>query len=164
MTNPPSPEKRALIDAYDTIMKVDAERRDAETQPGTSSRKRTRPFAWMLLAIAGLGLITLILTRPEWIGLRNQLQEAPAVQEASLRFALVMEAQRVARYQRTHGSLPARLEDAGPVMPGVTYRRASPTSYELIGGNGPFRLTYRSSDSPQAFLGRSFTVLRGRGK
>jgi hypothetical protein len=161
-TPPPSPEKRALIDAFDTVMKADAERRDADPRPDRG--KRTRPFAWALLAVAGLAVLGVILLQPEWIGLGNQLHEPPAMQDASLRFALVMEAQRVARYERTHHALPNRLEDAGPVMPGVTYRRAGAAGYELTGANGEVTLTYRSSDAPSTFLGHSLNVLSRRGK
>ncbi len=159
---PPSPEKRALIDAYQDVLKADAERRDTDRTPRRPLR--TRPFAWvaLVLALAGAGVIWL--AQPEWLGLAPPPDEPPAVREASLRLAVALEAQRVIRYQREHGRLPATLVEAGAVMPGVAYQPSREGIFELNAADGDIAVIYRSTGSLKAFVGTSYDVVRRRGK
>src|SRR6476659_42913 len=117
---PPSPEKRALIDAYETALKASAQQR--EQRPGGAGPRRTRPIAWLVLALAVGGAAFGGVTRPAWLGIHGPLVEPPAVREASLRLAVALEAQRVLRFQREHGRLPATLDEAGGAMPGISYQ------------------------------------------
>jgi hypothetical protein len=159
---PPTPEKRALIDAYESALKASAERHD-----GPAARRgprRARPFFWAILAltIAAAGGIAIL--RPAWIGLGTAVVEPPAVREASLRLAVALEAQRVLRYQREHGRLPATLAEAGAVMPGVIYQPSRDGIYEISAADGDVTVLYRSTGSLRTFVGNSYEVVRRRGK
>ena len=126
---PPSPEKRALIDAYESALKASAERRDPNAAPPGPGR--TRPVFWVILMVTLAGAGAIAILRPEWIGIETALVEPPAVREASLRLAVALEAQRVLRYQREHGQLPTTLADAGGTMPGVSYKPSRDGIYEI---------------------------------
>jgi len=159
---PPTPEKRALIDAYESALKASAERRDAASRP--SGPRRTRPVFWviLLLAVGGAGAVAIL--RPEWIGIEAPLTEPPAVREASLRLAVALEAQRVLRYQRAHGQLPATLAEAGAVMPGIIYQPSRDGIYEISAADGDIAVLYRSTTSLRTFVGNSYDAVKRRGK
>ena len=159
---PPSPEKRALIDAYQDVLKADAERRDLDHRPTRPTR--TRPFAWVALVLALVGAGVIWFAHPDWLGLAPAPAEPPAVREASLRLAVALEAQRVIRYQREHGRLPATLAEAGAVMPGVSYQPSREGIFELNAADADIAVIYRSTGSLRAFVGNSYDVVRGRGK
>lgn len=161
---PPSPEKRALIDAYETALKASAEQREAEQRAGAKRPRRTRPIAWVVLALALAGTGIAAMTRPAWLGIRRPLAEPPAVREASLRLAVALEAQRVLRFQRENGRLPATLEEAGGAMPGITYQRSREGIYELNAADGDVAVIYRSTSSLRTFVGNSYEVVSRRGK
>ena len=159
---PPSPEKRALIDAYESALKASAERRDTSANP--PGPRRTRPVFWvmLLLAVGGAGAIAIL--RPEWIGIETAVLEPPAVREASLRLAVALEAQRVLRYQREHGQLPATLAEAGAVMPGIIYQPSRDGIYEISAADGDIAVLYKSTTSLRAFVGNSYEAVKRRGK
>ena len=159
---PPTPEKRALIDAYESALKASAERRDSSAGP--SGPRRTRPVFWviLLLALGGAGAIAML--RPEWIGIEAALVEPPAVREASLRLAVALTAQRVLRYQREHGQFPTTLAEAGAVMPGVIYQPSRDGIYEISAADGDLTVLYRSTTSLRTFVGNSYEAVRRRGK
>lgn len=159
---PPSPEKRALIDAYESALKASADRRDPAAGPPRP--RRTRPVFWvvLLLTLAGAGAIAVL--RPEWIGIEAGLVEPPVVREASLRLAVALEAQRVLRFQRENGRLPSTLAEAGAVMPGVIYQPSREGIYEISAADGDIAVLYRSTTSLRTFVGNSYEAVRRRGK
>ena len=159
---PPSPEKRALIDAYKSALQADADRRDAAPAAPLGPR-RARPAAWIALVLA-LAAGAVVVVRPAWLGLGQRLEAPPAVREASLRLAVALEAQRVARYQRDYGRLPATLDAAGPIIPGIAYQPSREGVYELAAADGDIAVVYRSTGSLRAFVGRSYEVVSGRGQ
>ncbi|MBA2626855.1 MAG: hypothetical protein H0U85_02510 [Gemmatimonadales bacterium] len=165
MTTPtPSPEKRALIDAYDTVMQVDAERRDAETSPVAARRRWTGTVIWALFALTLLGCAAIAVLRPDWLRIRRELAVPPVVQQANLRLAMGLQIERIARYERAHAALPDALADAGPVVPGVTYRRVGSNGYELTGTDGRLTLTYASGTPVRTFVGDAYNVLVSRSR
>lgn len=157
---PPSPEKRALIDAYESALKASAERRDV---PAGKAR-RTRPVFWAMLVLTLVGAGGVAMLRPAWIGLGKEVVEPPAVREASLRLAVALEAQRVLRYQRANGRLPSTLAEAGAVMPGVIYQPSREGIYEISAADGEIAVLYRSTGSLRTFVGNSYEVVSRRGK
>ncbi len=161
---PPSPEKRALIDAFETVMQAESEHASPMVGSGRRLPRRTRPFAWVVL-VASTSLFAIgASTRAPWLGFPQPLDEQPIVQEASLRLAIALEAQRIVRYQREHGALPSRLEDAGPVVPGVRYHRGTGGDFELRGSNGDASAMYRSSEGLRRFVGSSYDIVTRRAQ
>ena len=161
---PPSPEKRALIDAYETVLKAEAERRETGQASTPAGPPRTRPIAWVVLGLVLVALAAAAALRPPWLGLGVPLREPPAVREASLRLAVALEAQRVMRYQREQGHLPATLDEAGPVLAGVSYQPSREGIYELSATDGDIAVLYRSTTSLREFVGNSSDIVSRRGK
>ena len=160
-----TPEKQALLDAYDQVIRAEADRRehDAVRKP---ARRRwpIHPIAVICLLIwAGTGTY-LLATKPAWLFERGKPTESPAIQEASLRLAMAMQAERVERYRQGRGGrLPASLAEVGPTVEGITYERAG-NEYVLRGVNGSASLMLRSTDPIRAFVGNSFVVIQRRGQ
>jgi hypothetical protein len=165
MTGPgsagPTPEKRALIEAYDEALRAGAERQAAEARPAVPQRRR-RPLLVVSLVLLALTAVYLVIARPEWLTLNRRPVESAAVQDASLRLGLAMQAQRIRRYQRENGRLPETLADAGAAADWIRYERFPPDRFALHGENGAARLTLRSTDSLEAFVGNSFQVIQQR--
>ncbi len=158
---PPTPEKRALIDAYDQALKSAAERRAEEA--AIRPHRRVRPFAWLLLALAVVVIGAIAVVQPPWVPWADRFDAKPEVEDASLRLAIGLEAQRIVRFRRVHGALPERIEETGVPIPGIEYVKNG-DSYLLRGTHGAAALTYRSTDSLRAFVGHSYDVLLRRGK
>jgi hypothetical protein len=155
-----SPEKQALLNAYEDVLKSEAERR-AE---GHARPKRRAPIGLIGLCILGILGGTALITQPAWLFTPPPPPESPAVRDASLRIALYITAQRLAQYRSAHGHLPATLKELNTSVPaGVAYRRGDST-FVLQATADDVSLTLRSTDSLPLFLGRSFRVLAERGK
>lgn len=157
----PTPEKRALIDAYDSVMRADATRRASRT---AGSMRRTRPVSWIVFTVLIAGVAGLAILRPDVLRPDTALHEPPELREASLRFAMGIQIERIAKYQRTHGNLPLTLPDAGPVLPGATYRPLPSGRYELDAVNGAASLTYTSDTPLRQFMGNAFDVIVKRNR
>lgn len=82
-----------------------------------------------------------------------------AEEEASLRFAMYLQAQRIKAFQQGAGRLPRELAEAGQPLPGMSYRPLSAGTYELEGATDRVRLTYRSDTPLREFLGTGADVL-----
>ena len=165
MTHPPgqpSPEKRALIEAYDHAVKTEeeraAERRAAPPPPRRGPSWTVILSTFVLVAL----LVWLAVERPAWLLDRGMPAESAEVRDASLRLAMAMQFNRVRRYQDSAGRLPARLEETGPVLEGIRYEAGPGSTFTLVGRNGPHELTLRSTDTVRVFVGDSYTVLEGR--
>ncbi len=157
----PTPEKRALIDAYDSVMRDDATRRANRT---AESLRRTRPVSWILFTVLIAGVAGVAILRPDVLRSDTALHETPELTNASLRFAMGIQIERIAKYQRAHGTPPATLGDAGPVLPGATYRPLPSGRYELHAVNGTASLTYTSDTPLRQFMGNAFDVIVNRNR
>jgi hypothetical protein len=158
----PSPDsKKALLQAFDEVLKTQAEAR-AEHQ-ATSARASGRPAVIVLVGIFTLLFVGayLWLEQPSWFFPPPPPPESTAVKEASLRIALANAARHVEHFRRTTGRLPATLEETGTPMNGVTYE-SHDDGYALHGVNGPVQLTLKSSDSIPLFVGNSFVIIARR--
>lgn len=160
----PTPEKRALLDAFDQVIKADAEQRG---KPADRRRQRK----WLLHPIAMLALLVLFGTigylgavRPPWLFERGMPPENAALQDASLRLGMAMQYQRIDRYRQANGRLPQSLDDVGAPMQGITYERVGADQFVLRGRNGTVSLTLRSTDPVREFVANSYTVIQRRGQ
>ena len=160
----PTPEKRALLDAFDQVIKADAEQRG---KPADRRRQRK----WLLHPIAMLALLVLFGTigylgvvRPPWLFERGMPPENATLQDASLRLGMAMQYQRIDRYRQANGRLPQSLDDVGAPMQGITYERVGADQFVLRGRNGTVSLTLRSTDPVREFVANSYTVIQRRGQ
>ncbi|HEU4829800.1 MAG TPA: hypothetical protein VFT04_11460 [Gemmatimonadales bacterium] len=162
--NQPSPEKQALIEAYEKVLVADAEKRekDLAARPDGPPKRRAHPvvvLSLLVLAVVG-GYIGI--ARPSWIFERGAPAEPVSMQEASLRLAMAMQFQRIERFRAQSGRLPTTVEEAGPAMPGVRYQARHPDGFTLTGTNGTVTLTLQSTESLSAFVGNSYELIQGR--
>jgi len=162
----PSPEKQALISAFDEVLKADAEQREkGQSAPRPAPRRR------LLHPVASLSLLVLLavgvylgVTRPDWLFARGVPQETTAIQEASLRLAMSMQFQRIERFRNQSGRLPTTIEEAGPPVMGIRYQARHPDGFTLTGTSGGVTLTLESTESLEAFVGNSYAVIERRGQ
>ncbi len=160
----PTPEKQALLDAFDQVIKADAEQRG---KPAERSRQRK----WLLHPVAMLALLVLFTTvgylgfvRPPWLFDRGAPPENAAVQDASLRLGMAMQYQRLERFRQANGRLPQSLAEVGEPMQGISYERVGADQFVLRGRNGGVSLQLRSTDSVRDFVANSYTVIQRRGQ
>lgn len=169
MTSPthgaPTPEKKALIEAFDQVLKADAEKRDQDAAPPKRVRKwPLHPIAVLsLLLLAGVGAY-LTVTRPVWLFERGLPAESSEIQDASLRLAMALQFQRIERFRSEHGRLPRSLAEAGEPLAGVTYRQTGGGQFVLSGVNGSVSLVLRSTESVRAFVANSYVTIQRRGQ
>ena len=162
---PPTAEKKALIDAYDDVLKADAVKRDHDAMVPRARRK------WPLHPVAVLSLVILLsvaaylaVSRPAWLFDRGMPPESVAIQEASLRLAMAQQYQRVERFRQQHGRLPDGIAETGHPLQGVTYEKSGSDQYVLRGTNGSISLILRSTDSVRAFVANSYVMIQRRGQ
>lgn len=151
-----APDRRALLAAYQDVL------REVKTQP--KSRRRlpvpSRAPFWIAVVAAIVGLSSLLVFQPAWL-FNQPPTESPQEQEASLRIRMYVEIDRIARFKDTHKKLPESLSEAGADGSGLVYEHHG-DSFALSGRNASLALTYRSGESPDAFLGSSYDVVRAR--
>ena len=160
-------QKQALLDAFDSVLKQQAENREAEQREEASrlrNRSRVRPTVWASAVLALFLCTYLYIERPEWLFPASAPPESVAIQEASLRIGMANVAQHVERYRQRRGKLPGTLLEAGTQAEGITYQPLDSTEWRLIGSHGSIELTLASREPLPRFLGNSFEVISRRSR
>ncbi|HYC32425.1 MAG TPA: hypothetical protein VEB59_09075 [Gemmatimonadales bacterium] len=167
MTNETTtPEKKALLEAFDTVIKAQADEREAQRQADEQrrlARARSRPVMWACAAIVLFLSTYLWVEQPEWAFPNQPLVESDAVKEAGLRIGMANAAQHIERYHHRSGRLPSSLGEAGAHGQGLDYDLVG-SGWRLVGQAGGLRLTLNSGDPLPKFLGRSFEVISRRNR
>jgi hypothetical protein len=161
----PAAQKQALLEAFDTVLKQQAEAREAELREAEARRRALRRVRPTIAAAAVLSLVLcsyLYIERPEWIFPTAAVPESVAIKEASLRIGMANVAQQVERRRQRTGTLPRSLSDAGARVEGMTYEALGSDAWRLVGTNDGIELTLTSQDSLPRFLGNSFEVISRR--
>jgi hypothetical protein len=156
---PGSPDRRALVQAFQEVVRSEQEKRFHPSVPEPTASRRT---ARTVLLLAAAGLFVILVTQPRWLFPRPP-EETPALSEASLRVRMFVEIDRVERFRADNGRLPRTLVEAGADTSGLTYTPAE-GGYTLGGVNNGLSLTYRSGTPPREFLGDSYRLITQRGK
>ena len=159
---PPSAEKKALLDAFDTVLKSQAEERDRELEARRSPRAVSLPLlAGAALVLLGIGSYLAIL-QPAWVFAPQPQPETVAVQEASLKIAMASAAQHVERFRQKNGRLPESLAEAGARGDVMNYSRLGASRFRLVGDNGAAHATFTADQSLSDFLGNSYQIIARR--
>jgi hypothetical protein len=163
----PSPphgdSKRALLEARETFVRDEDERRTNSKDDG-SGPKKSQLLPFLFLATAALGVYALVAT-PAWLITPPPPPESPVMVEASLRVAMWQEALYVERYRNEEGRLPVDLVEAGaPHVNGVFYHQVGDGSYLITGSSGQLDLVLRAEESFDDFLGESLKIISSRGE
>lgn len=160
-----TPEKKALLEAFDTVLKVQAEEREARLAEAAARRRHGASRLLMVVSTTLLLFtgIYLYVERPAWVFPAPPTPESLAVREASLRIGVANAAQHVERYRQHTGRLPATLVEAGAHDDGLTYVRRG-SGYQILGEQGDVSVAYDSDDSLTRFVGNSFKVIARRSR
>ncbi len=151
------PDRRALLAAYQEVVRTTK----AQPKPRRITVPDRTPF-WLGISAVILGLAALLYFQPAWF-FNRPAAEPPRTQEASLRIRMFVEIDRIQRYKAAQGRLPANLAEAGGDPTGLQFEHRG-EGYILTGTNGIVQLRYQSSESPEAFLGNSYQVVRDRAR
>lgn len=159
-----SAEKKALLAAFDTVLKSQAEEREALRDAQNRRRVRSRPlFAASALIVLGVGAYLAIM-QPTWVFSPRPAPETLALKEASLRISMANVSQHLHRFQQRNGRLPENLAEAGAHDAGLSYQRLGASAYRLVGENGPAHVTFSSDEELAGFLGNSYQIIARRPK
>ena len=161
----PTSQKQALLEAFDSVLKQQAEHREAERREEAARRRRqnrVRPIVWVAAVFAVFLCTYLYIERPEWVFPAATPPESVAIQEASLRIGMANVAQHIERYHQRRGRLPRTLVEAGTQVEGVSYQPIDSTGWRLTGSHAGIELTLASREPLTRFLGNSFEVISRR--
>jgi hypothetical protein len=160
-----SSQKQALLEAFDSVLKHQAENREAQLRDEAArrrSRSRIRPMVSASAVLALFLCAYLYIERPEWLFPASVPPESVAIQEASLRIGMANVAQHVERYRQRTGKLPGTLLEAGTQVEGITYQPLDSIDWRLVGSHGRIELILASREPLPKFLGNSFEVISRR--
>ena len=161
-----SAEKQALLEAYDTVLKHQAETRESEEREAEArraARGRVRPWVWTSAACTMVLCAYLFIERPEWLFPAAGTPETTEVQEASLRIGMANAAQHIQRYYQQYNRLPESLAEAGAYGGGIEYTRIG-SGWKMSATQGTMQITLSSRDALATFIGRSFEVIARRAQ
>jgi hypothetical protein len=161
----PAAQKQALLEAFDTVLKQQAETREAELREAEARRRAQRRVRPVIAAAAVLAMVLcsyLYIERPEWIFPTAAIPESVAIKEASLRIGMANVAQHLERHRQRTGTVPRSLAEAGTRVEGMAYEAHGSDGWRLVGTNAGVELTLTSHDSLPRFLGNSFEVISRR--
>ena len=161
-----SAEKQALLEAYDTVLKHQAEAREAElrnAEARRAARGRGRAFVWTSAAFTMVLCAYLLIERPDWLFPSVGAPESSEVQEASLRIGMANAAQHIQRFYQQNSRLPETLGEAGAYGDGIVYTRIG-TGWRMTATQGTLELKLTSRDVLATFIGRSFEVVARRAQ
>jgi len=160
-----TPEKKALLEAFDTVLKAQAEEREARRAEAAARRREGASRILMVVCTTIVVFVGMYLAveRPDWVFPAPPTPESLVVREASLRIGIANAAQHIERFRERTGRLPLTLAEAGTHEGGLDYEPAK-TVYKLQADTGDVRLTYDSSESLAQFVGNSFKIISRRSK
>lgn len=161
----PSAEKQALLDAFDTVLKTQAEEREGSLGEAEARRRAgasSKPLIVAATAIIFVVGACLAIVQPEWVFAPRLTPETLALKEASLRVAIANAVQHIERYRKVNARLPESLAEAEARSDGLRYDRLGTENFRVSGDNGPTHATFTSGETLTDFLGNSFQVITRR--
>jgi len=157
-TNQPGgqPDRRALLQAFQDVVKSEREKKGGEGRP----EKLTRPMYLAVMSLLLFALTAVLFSQPAWLFPRPP-EETPAVREASLRVRMYVEIERIEQFRSAKGVYPSSLLEAGGDTTGLSYT-VGPTGYTLTGRNGAITATFAAGSNPREFLADSYQAIARR--
>jgi hypothetical protein len=160
-TGSSSPDRRDLLDAYETLVKSERDRQAAQR----ASRLGPPPSGGRL----GLSLliivvcVAIIVVKPVWLFPTSLPPDPPELHDASLKLQVYRVANRIDAFRRANGRLPETAAEAGAGVPGTMYA-VSGDRYTISAGIGSRQVTYHSTVPLQEFLGNSYEIIKQRSR
>jgi hypothetical protein len=133
-----------------------------EISKPTLLRKSRARLVWATVVCVPLIALSAYswIARPTFIWGPSERSVSAARQDADIRFAMYLLAQRVESYRGTEGPYPATLDALGEQLEGVSYRVISDSVFELRAERDGKPLVFRSNENVDAFLGNSPSVIQ----
>jgi len=147
--------KQRLVDAYDRLVASEQERPQRDRPPPPP---REPVWKWAFVGVAWLALLYIWLGRPAWLFTPERATRVVDA-EASLRFAIYLQRERVVQFYRGNGHLPANLDQTVLVEKGLSYQPLQDSVFVLRGREAGLALGYRSNQPIHAFMGDTFQRL-----
>lgn len=149
-----------LRDVMDHAVRVQRE----ISKPTLLRRSRAR-LIWATVVCAPLIALSAysFVARPVLIWGPSDRSVPAARQEANVRFAMFLLAQRLESYQGAEGVYPSSLAVLGENPAGISYEIVSDSLFVLRATENGKQIVFRSSDNVDAFLGSSPAVIAGHG-
>lgn len=151
----------ALVEVLEHQASQSERDRALELERLRRNRERRSPRTYWVLGVLLLLTAWLWIFPPGFLRVDPPPPQPIEQEEAALRFAMYVQAQRITAHRLETGEYPARLEDAGPPLPAMRYARLAPDLYQLTAETERLRLTYRSDLPLDEFVGSGAGVLDG---
>lgn len=149
-------EAEAAVHAVMQREEVKARRLEAVERPRVRRSPRLRAAL-----LAGLLLFNgyLWFGNPQWLTWHEPPAESIDYYQNSYKMAVYLQRQRIEEYRRGAHRLPQTASQAGPPVRGVRYEPVTEDRYLLSAGRGSRAVTFASTDSIAAFMGRTLIEL-----
>lgn len=148
----------ALRDVMDHAVKAQRE----ITAPKTLKKSRAGLIMAIVLCIPLLGASAYSwIARPAAIWGQG-VTETPAREEANIRFAMYLVAERLESYRQAEGTYPTSLAAIGQTDSLASYQVTSDSTFELRSRAAGREIVFRSTEPVEVFLGNSMAIVTGR--
>lgn len=153
----------ALRDVMSHAVEVEKDLRKKSGPPGGGGTRRAIAIFLSVPALAFC--VYSFIARPEFIWGANRNSMTEVRRDANARFTLYLLSRRLESYKKTNGRYPTVLSDVLQGLPAdsVRYALVSEQVFELRAPDGNKELVFRSDQPVDQFLGRSPTIVSGRG-
>lgn len=155
-------EERERARALAEVLRDQAERAEAVRQAEMRAATRTRLRRGILVAVWA-AVAWIWLGNPAWTRIQPPSPPPLAEDVQALRVNLFLQTQQVEAFREARGRLPWVLQEAGPPLPGMEYRRQDSRSYEIHARSRRVELTW-ASDRPAGSLSEAAAAVLVPGR
>lgn len=145
---------RALAD----VLRDQAERARAALDAERRRHRRTRLRRGAVSAVWVAAAYVWVFS-PGWSRVETPPPPSLAEDVRALRINLFLQTQQVEAFEAARGRLPWVLQEVGPPLPGMEYRRLDNQRYELEARSDRVRMSYSSRVPPLEFVGDAASLL-----
>ena len=133
----------------------DQDERQASVHTRAAHAQRIRKVRRIIVGAAWVGIAYIWVGTPGWLTVEPPPVPTVTDESNALRFNLYLQSQRVEAYRTERGRLPYVLDEAGPRLRGMEYRRRDSREYQITGRTDRVELEYYSLQSPLVFVGEA---------
>lgn len=147
---PPISPAGTKREAFEAIGQVLTRASELEREPAPRRHFRIKGILAVALSVF---MTYLWFGNPSWLPRFGEPDPPREFQDASVRFAMYLQAQRIEQFRLRTGRLPRNLEEAGPIVELLHYERDGSGGFRLVTNYGGAHLVLKSSDPVESFLG-----------
>ncbi len=136
----------------------DQDERQKKALERAASRRRISRARRIAVSAMWIGIAYIWVGTPGWLTVEPPPVPTVADESNALRFNVYLQSQRVEVYRAESGRLPYVLDEAGPRLRGMEYRRRDNSQYQITGRTDQVELQYHSRQPPLAFVGEAASL------